>query len=205
VEVSGFVFAALLMGWISAEALAGHQIAINVASFTFTIAMAISGAASVRVGQALGRRDLEGVRLAGATALKVGVVLACCSGLALVLLREPIAHLYGLSGETFRITTSLLLIAAFFQLADSTQAIAAGLLRGVSDTRTPAIINAIGYWVFAIPFGSLGAFVLTDNEPEPIWWGLSLALAIASAALIWRFRVITRTDRLLCSASLSAQ
>lgn len=194
-EFAGFGVAIMFMGWINADAVAGHQVALNVASLTFTVALGISGAVSVRVGQAVGRRDLLGIRVAGWTAWQAGVAFSLASGLALVLFRYPIASLYGLEGEALEIAAQLLYIAAFFQLADIAQAIGFGILRGMSDTRLPVVFNAVAYWGIGVPFGYIGAFyVLPAQGPEVIWWGLSLALFLVAGALVARFYVRTRTQ-----------
>jgi MATE family multidrug resistance protein len=187
-EFTGFGVAIMFMGWISADAVAGHQVALNVASFTFTFAMGVGAAVSVRVGQAVGRRDLAGVRAAGWTAWQAGVVFALLSGVALIALRWPLAGAYGLSGEAQAVAAKLLYIAAFFQLADIGQAIGFGILRGMGDTRMPAVFNAVSYWGLGVPFGYMGAFYWWPARgPELIWWGLSIALFLVATALVRRF------------------
>jgi multidrug resistance protein, MATE family len=192
-EFLGFGVAIMFMGWISADAVAGHQVALNVASLTFTFAMGVSAAVSVRVGQAVGRRDLEGVKAAGWTAWQAGVIFAVLSGVVLILLRQPIAALYGLEGGAQAVAVKLLYIAAFFQLADIGQAIGFGILRGMGDTKMPAVFNAVSYWGFGVPLGYLGAFYWWPwRGPEVVWWGLSLALFMVASALVRRFWWQTR-------------
>ncbi len=192
-EFAGFGAATLLIGLLGADEVAGHQVAINVASLTFTVALGISAAASVRVGHAVGRRDVVAARRAGWTAWSVGAAFGTACAVVLALTRHDIVSLYVSGGRVAEVAGSLLWIAAVFQLADMTQAIGFGVLRGMSDTRVPVLFNVVAYWFVGLPVGGWIALKMTDS-PEPIWWGLTGALAMVAAALIARFRVLTRTE-----------
>lgn len=191
-EFAGFGMATLLIGLLGEDEVAGHQVAINVASLTFTVALGISAAASVRVGHAVGRRDIEAVRRAGWTAWAVGAVFGTVCAVLLFVTRHEIVGLYVGGGRVSDFAASLLLIAAVFQLADMTQAIGFGVLRGLSDTRLPALFNVLAYWLVGLPVGGWFALKVTER-PEPVWWGLTGALAIVALLLIARFRALTRT------------
>ena len=189
-EVAGFTTASILLGLFGAITLAGHQIALNFAGLTFTAALGISSAASVRVGQARGREDVGGIRRAGWAAIAVGLTMAVTMGAAMALARGPIASLYTSDLETWQMATSFLLIAAAFQLADQTQAIGFGVLRGLDDTRIPTLFNVVAYWLIGLPLGAWWAFG-PAGDPRGIWWGLTVALCIVAIALLIRFRVLT--------------
>jgi len=202
-EFSGFGGTTLLMGLLGEATLAGHQVALNVASLTFTVALGISSAASIRVGQAYGRRDLISLRTTGQVAWQVGVVLSLLYGVVFIIFGEAIARLYVDDPATVAVGASLLTIAAAFQLADTAQAIGFGLLRGLGDTRVPVIFNAVGYWLIGMPLGYLGSFVLS-RSPEPLWWGLTLALTLVAIALVARFfQHVRRLSRAWEQASVS--
>ena len=87
----------------------------------------------------------------------------------------------------------LLLFAAVFQISDSTQAISAGLLRGIKDVKTPTILIGIAYWVVGIPFGYLLAFHF-DMGAAGMWLGLIMGLTLASVFLITRFFKMTKRN-----------
>ncbi len=190
-EAGGFCAVTFLMGLKGELQLAGHQVALSFASVTFTVAMALSSAASVRVGQAYGRRDVEGVRQAGWTAFAVGFTLACGFAVLMWCGRGLIARAYINDPETVLVAAGFLAIAAVFQVADATQAIGFGVLRGLGDTRVPTTFNIVAYWLVGLPLGIWGAFV-TGDRPEWLWWGLTIALVIVAAGLLVRFRVQVR-------------
>ncbi len=190
-EVAGFTVVTFLVGLFGAQALAGHQIALNLAGMTFTVALGVGAAGSVRVGQALGAGDPAGVRRAGWTAIAVGIVFAAGSALVIWYGREWIARLYSPDPETIRMGASFLAIAAAFQFADMAQAIGFGVLRGLDDTKVPVLFNVVGYWVLGVPLGALGAFYWSD-DPRWLWWGLTGALSLVAVSLLTRFWLLTR-------------
>jgi MATE family multidrug resistance protein len=193
-EIGAFAFATFLIGNLGAVALAGHQIALNVASFTYMVPLGIGSAAAVRVGQAIGARDPLGAARAGWMALFFGVCFMSCAGLGLFLFPHYIARIYTPQADVVRVGATLLLIAAVFQLFDGLQVVATGALRGTGNTRVPMLANLIGYWVIGLP---LGAFLCFKQRMGAIgmWVGLCLALVlIGSGLLIVWHRTIARLD-----------
>lgn len=190
-EMGVFSFAVVMMGWIDATSIAAHQIAIQIASVTFMVPMGIGQAATVRVGQALGRRDPPGMRRAGFVALALGIVFMTTMSLVIALFPAWLAGLYlnedlADSAEVLALAASLLYVAAAFQIVDGMQAIGAGALRGLNDTQVPMVAAGIGYWIvgfgtawtlgFAFGLGAVG-----------IWIGLALGLAATAIYFLFRF------------------
>lgn len=192
-EMGSFALTTVLMGLFGQTILAGHNIALNVAALTFVVALGVSSAASVRVGHAYGRRDVEGVAIAGRAAFAVAIAWATIGSACMVLFREPITALYSSEPTTMAAASAFLIIAALFQFADTSQAIGFGVLRGTGDTKVPAAFNIGGYWLFGIPVGVVLAFdgvpqpMEEGGRPEWLWWGLTLALVAIAIALALRF------------------
>ncbi len=182
-EVGVFAAATALAGRISAQALAAHQIALNMAAFTFMVPFGLASAAAVRVGHAVGRRDLPGVRSAGWTAIAMGV--GFMSTAAVVFLVAPRALIGAFTDEPDVIQTgvALLFVAAAFQLFDGLQGVTTGVLRGVADTRTPMLWNLAGHWLLGLPLGYTLCFVLGFGVVG-LWWGLSTGLMVCGVALL---------------------
>ena len=190
-EVTVFNAAVFVMGLIGRAPLAAHAIAIQIASLCFMVPMGIGQAATVRVGYAHGRRDPAGVGRAGWLALMLGTGFALCSGSLLIgAPRLLIGAFLDVSApenaEVTRLAISFLAVAALFQLVDCGQAVAAGILRGLQDTRVPMIIAAIGYWVIGIGVGTLLAFPLGMGGLG-IWLGLASGLGVVAVLLITRW------------------
>src|SRR5690606_886334 len=112
----------------------------------------------------------------------------------LVVARYSIASTYVDDAETIAVATSLIVVAAAFQLADAAQCIGFGLLRGMNDTRVPATFNFLGYYALGLPLGAWGTLVVW-RSPAPMWWGITLALSIVAGLVILRFR--WRLDRMV--------
>jgi len=191
-EYGVFSAAALLAGLISTTALAAHQIALQVAAILFMGPFGIGMAATIRVGHAAGRNDVDGVRRAGLAAALLGLMLGIAVTAAVILGRFAIARLFlGSTGGTIEATVALaatlLLVGATFFITDGLQAIAAGALRGLKDTRMPLLFAAIGYWVIGFPAAWALAFP-ADLGAVGVWIGLSIGTTIYAALLILRFR-----------------
>jgi MATE family multidrug resistance protein len=194
-EYGVFAAAALLMGWLGTAALAAHQIALQTAAIMFMVPFGISMAATVRVGQAVGRGDAPGTRRAGFTALALGTAFMATMTLLVALTRHWIPALYlgaeaETAVETVALAAKLLLLGASFFIFDGVQTIGAGALRGLHDTRVPLVYAAVGFWLvgFSSAYG-LG-FPLGFGA-EGIWIGLTLGLFVYASLLVWRFHRLT--------------
>ena len=190
VEVSMFAGVALIIGSISAIAVAGHQIAINVASITFMVPLGISLATTVRVGNALGRGDAEGVSRAGWIGHLLVLATQLVSATVLLALPRQIAGIYTVDDRVIAIAVQLLVLAAIFQLSDGLQVVAAGALRGLKDTRGPMVITVVAYWLLGLPFGYWLCFE-RDLGPKGLWIGIIVGLTAAGLLLAWRFRQLS--------------
>ncbi|MGB3408422.1 MAG: MATE family efflux transporter [Jannaschia sp.] len=190
-----FVASALMMGWLGTTALAAHGIAIQIAALTFMVHMGLSAAATVRVGQAWGRRDRPAlIRAAVAAAmLSFGAVLLATA--VYLGLGRPIIAIFvdptdPVAPEILELGVRLLVLAALFQLVDAAQVMALGSLRGVQDTRLPMVFAIVSYWALGIPASYCLGFVL-GLGPDGIWLGLVVGLAAAALALTVRFVRLT--------------
>ena len=192
-----FGAAAVLMGLIGVDEVAAHAIALNIAAFAFQVPFGIAQAATIRVGLAFGARDRRWIGRAGNVALALGIgVMAFTALLMWVAPGLPVSAYVDPALPANRRVAALaqqfLMIAALFQLADGAQAVAAGALRGLQDTRVPMLMAAFGYWV--IGFGSMTALgFATSLGGVGVWWGLAAGLLVVSALLIARW---TRRERL---------
>jgi len=191
-EYGLFAAAALLAGLIGVTALAAHQIALQVVAVLFMVPFGISMAATIRVGHAAGRNDIDGVRRAGFAAAVLGLMLGAVITAAVVLGRFAIARLFlgnadGAADATIALAATLLLVGATFFITDGLQAIAAGALRGLKDTRMPLLFAVIGYWIIGFPAAWALAFQ-ADLGAVGIWIGLSIGTTVYAVFLVLRFR-----------------
>jgi len=186
-ETGVFAVVTVLIGKLGATALAGHQIALQTVSMTYMMPLGISSAAAVRVGQAIGRGDREGMARAGWTALGLGAAVMSCAAIALLVFPYWIARLFTPEPVVIAAGMVLLRIAAIFQLFDGLQVVATGALRGARDTRTPMICHFTGYWVIGLPLGALLCFRFGMGAPG-LWIGLSAGLIAIGVVLVevWR-------------------
>ncbi len=194
-EVGLFAAAALIMGMFGGEPLAGHQIAMQLASMSFMVPLAVGTATSVRVGQAAGRRDLGGVRRAGWLGVVVAaafmLVTACLYILAPEVLTAVFIDVADPANRAVVTYAALFLtMAGAFQVVDGVQVAAIGALRGLKDTRVPMLMTLLSYWAVGFTTGITCAFAL-DMGPRGMWFGLIAGLSCAALLLCLRFRSLT--------------
>jgi multidrug resistance protein, MATE family len=184
-EVGAFSGAVLLAGRIGQEEQSAHQIAIQIAYFTYMFYLGISTAASIRVGNAVGRKDYPSLRMASIAAVGSGLGFVFLFASFILLARNHLPWLYIDEQAVCDIASRLLLIAAFFQLFDGMQSIVIGALRGVSDVRIPTAVTFIAYWVIGLPSAFLFSEVFRLGV-KGIWYGLTIGLGFSAILLILR-------------------
>lgn len=188
-ESSIFAVIALLIGGLGATVVAGHQIALNFSSMVFMVPYSLGMAATVRVGQALGRGEPREARFAAGVSMAAALGYACLSASLMLLLREDIAQIYTPDTTVIAVATTLLVYSALFQFSDAIQVTAAGALRGYQDTRVTMILTLFAYWGIGLPVGYV--LGLTDwfgqpSGPSGLWQGLIVGLTCAGGMLAVR-------------------
>ncbi|MCK0180130.1 MATE family efflux transporter [Flavobacteriaceae bacterium S0862] len=199
-EVAIFTAAIWLSGLLGKNPQAANQIALNLSSMTFMVAMGLSVAAMVRVGNQKGLRDFKELRRIGFSIFLLGMGLAFIFAILFLLFHKMLPTIYvDLNDasnfidntEVVSIAAKLLIASAIFQLSDSAQVIILGALRGLQDVKIPTLITFVSYWVIGFPisyflgkedaYGSFG-----------IWLGLLVGLTSAAILLYLRFNYLTK-------------
>ena len=190
-EAGIFGAAAFLMGNIGASQLAAHTVALQIAALAFQVPFGVGQAATIRVGYFYGARDPDGMKRAGWTAIVVGTGFMAFTALLMIMIPKPLIAIYvdpwdPKNAVLVGFALQYIVIAAAFQLFDGMQAVAAGALRGLQDTRIPMWIAAFAYWVPGIGTAlALGFY--TPLEGVGVWIGLATGLTVAAALLGWRW------------------
>lgn len=188
-EVLAFASGAIMMGWISTTALAAHQVALNLASISFMIALGLGSAATVRISNFLGEHKPTEAMKAGWTTIQLVVGYELFSALLYVLGRTLFPTFYTVDLEVIQLASYLLLFAAIFQLVDGVQAVALGVLRGLHDHNVPTLIAGVSYLAVALPTSYVVAFVFKVG-PGGIWIGYVAGLIVAAVGYLLRIRYI---------------
>ncbi|RDZ27519.1 MATE family efflux transporter [Lysobacter silvisoli] len=194
-EGSLFIATALLIGRLGEVPAAAHQIAINLSALCFMVPMGLAEATTVRVGHALGRADLGGVRRAAAAGLAIVLATQLVSGIVLLSANDLLVSVYTDDVAVAGLAASLLLYAAAFQFPDGVQVLSAGALRGLQDTKVPMLLAAAAYWGVGMSLGA-GLGLGLGWGPKGMWIGLIAGLTVAALLLSTRFVRSSRPDRL---------
>jgi multidrug resistance protein, MATE family len=189
-EVGIFALVGVLAARLGTVPLAGHQVVLSLASFTYTMSLGIAAAGSVRVGSAIGSRRLEATRVAGRAAFIGGGAIMSIGALLFALAPRQLARLVTDQESVILAAIPLFSIAALFQISDGLQAVGSGVLRGAGDTHFSFVANLIGHWAIGAPV----AWYLGFHRGMGIvglWWGLCAGLTAVAVMLIYRYERLT--------------
>ena len=184
-----FLFTAsfVIIGWISKEALAAHQVANQIADMTFMLALGIGSATTIRVSHQLGEGNIHGVRMASNASIHLVLLMNTIGAALMIGLRNYIPMLFTEDREVIAIASQLIIIAGLFQYADGLQAVGAAMLRGITDVKVPMMIAFVAYIVVGLSVGLMCGFPLQMGAVG-IWIGFICGLALAAICFHIRFR-----------------
>lgn len=204
-ETGLFAASAMMMGWLGQVTLAAHGVALNLAGMSFMVHLGLSNAATVRVGQAYGQGDLGRTRAAGLAAIVVSLAVSGLTVMVFLGFDRSLVGAFIDPGDPHRTAilaagSTLLGVAALFQVFDGAQALALGLLRGMADTRVPMVMAILGYWALGVPASYVLGFGTgwfdggskAGHGGAGVWSGLVVGLAAVSVLLMIRFWRRTR-------------
>jgi MATE family multidrug resistance protein len=154
-EVSVFTYIPLVIAHLGEIQVAAHQIALNVCSLMFMVPLGLSQAITVRTGYQLGKGSPELAQIVSRTGISIAFLFGLCSMSLIMLNSSIIPPLYTTDENVISLASSLLILAAIFQLTDTVQITAAGSLRGYQLTTVPMLLTIIAFWGVAIPAGYL--------------------------------------------------
>jgi len=187
-ETIAFTSAFVIIGWISKEALAAHQIANQICDMTFMVILGIGSATTIRVSHQLGADNLYGVRMASNASIHLVLVINAVGAALIIGFCDRIPLLFTDDQQVIAIASQLLVWAGVLQLADGLQVVAASMLRGITDVKVPMVIAMISYTVICLSVGLVLAFPL-ELGAQGIWIGFVVGLAVAAICLHIRFQV----------------
>lgn len=199
-EVAIFTAAIWLSGILGKNPQAANQIALNLSSMTFMVAMGFSVTAMIRVGNQKGLGRFLELRRIAFSIFFITIIFASFFGLFFFLFNEqlPLLYLdqhdpvnYADNMEVLAIASKLMLIAAIFQISDSVQVTVLGALRGLQDVKIPTLITFLAYWVVGFPI-SFYLSMYTQYKSTGIWIGLLAGLTTAALFLFWRFNILSK-------------
>lgn len=185
-EAGAFMVGGLMVGWLGAKALAAHQIALSIASFTFMMAGGLGATATIRVSNLVGAKRYDELKLVSKSIFILVIVFMCVMAVVFLLLNEQIAQLFINELDVVLIAAQLLIVASVFQLFDGIQVVAISALRGFSDVKIPTLIALFSYWLVSLP---IGYYFVTQTEwgALGVWFGFLSGLGLAAILLTYRF------------------
>jgi MATE family multidrug resistance protein len=198
-EMTVFSLVSLLVGSIGIAAIGANTIGGNLNWFVFVIPMALGSAASIRVGYHVGAKDYALAAKVARLSVLISATYAFLASLVLVLGREVLPRIYTSDPAVLALTAEVLLIVAAYQFFDCTQATMIGALRGYKDTQYPMIISIIGYWLIALPVGTILGWGLLGWNLGVLgfWIGLGCGVGfVALFAIVRLYRTSRDVDRI---------
>ena len=190
-EVGVFTAAIWLAGTMGTIDQAANQIALNLSSMTFMIAVGLGVTATIRVGNQKGLRNFSELRRVSLSIFLQVFIIECIFALAFIALKDFLPMVYIDNDAVVNTAASLLLIAGFFQLSDGFQVVVLGALRGLQDVKIPTYITFVAYWIVGFPICYILGKVLGYGS-QGIWIGLLAGLSVSAVLLYLRFNYLTK-------------
>lgn len=184
-EIAAFYGAVVMMGWISIQHKAAHQIAIGYVALTYMAATGVAAAGGIRVGAGMGERSKTAILRAGTTALVMGTAFMGICAVILLVFNHELAS-YVKDEQVIMLAAQLIIWGGFFQLFDGIQCVSLGVLRGMQDVNVPTLITVFAYWGVGLPMSYILGFHY-NLQHIGIWIGLTLSLFASASLLSWRF------------------
>ncbi|WP_304156168.1 MATE family efflux transporter [Mesonia mobilis] len=190
-EVAIFTASVFLAGTLGTNAQAANQVALNLSSMTFMIAVGIGVTATIRVGNQKGQHNYEELRRIAFSTFFLVFIIEAFFALGFILLKDLLPGFYIDNAEVIALAAQLLIVAALFQLSDGLQVVILGALRGLQDVRYPTLICFFAYWVIGFPVSYL---LGKENAMGSmgIWFGLLAGLSASSILLYIRFNYLSK-------------
>ncbi len=185
-EVLAFSLGSILMGWLGEVALAAHQIALSMASFTFMIANGVAMATTIRVAHQYGAKNYREMRYAVFASVHLAVLFMSCTALIFLVFRNELPRLFTTDPAVIAVAGNLFIMAGIFQVFDGVQVVALASLRGLADVKKPLVYAIFCYLIVSLPISYLFAFEFNQG-PQGIWFGFVAGLGLAAILFFTRF------------------
>ena len=181
-----FTLSVIVVGWISKEAVAAHQIASQVSNLTFMLALGIGAGTTIRVSHQLGKGDLPAVRMASNASIHLVILMNTIGAAIMIGLRNYIPYLFTEDEAVIPIASQLLVFAGLYQYSDGLQTVGAAMLRGITDVKMPMVIAFVSYIIVGMSVALVCTFPLGMGAAG-IWVGFIVGLTFAAVLFHTRF------------------
>jgi multidrug resistance protein, MATE family len=195
-EIGLFTIVTYLMGLLGTEVLAAHQVVLQTIAITFMVPLAMSYAATIRVGQEIGQNGLLGATRAGYIGAAIGLGFMSIMAVILLLFPQQIIGIFidtsdPRNANVVTLATGIMTIAAISQILDGPQKIIMGALYGLQDTRIPMMLSLLAFWGVGLSSGYFLGFH-TSLGGSGLWIGQSIGIAISAVMFFWRFHHLVK-------------
>ncbi len=190
-EQGAFSFTTIMVGWLGAVSLAGHQVAMNVSYLVFMILQGLGAATTIRVSHQLGMKAIGDMRKAAHASYHITTLTIILSTILIITFRHDIPRFFTQDPAVIAQSANLLIIAAIYLIPDGYQVVSLGALRGIADVKKPMIYSSMAYLGLNIPVGYICGFVLNLGTMG-IWVGFVVGLTTVAICFMRRFEQRTR-------------
>ena len=185
-EALAFIVTGIMMGWFGTEAISANQIGNTYGNCTFMMVLSVGSATTICISHAFGRRDINEIADGVRSALTMTIIWGITVIVAFISLRNLMPQLFSDNQEVIALASQMLVLYGTFQLSDALQCVLVGILRGLQQVRSIAIISFIAYIVINIPVGYFVAFTLEMGAPGLI---VGYIVGLSTAAILYGLQV----------------
>lgn len=186
-EASAFMLSTIMMGWISVEGLAAHQIALSISTLSFMLYQGIAASTTICISSLYGQKNWVEIKDTGWAAIHLVLAMVVVLSTLFLTLRNVLPSLFSKEPAVIGLTAQFIVVMVIYQFFDALQIVFGSILRGLSDVNIPSLMTFVAYFLVSLPTSYLCAFCLGMGEVG-IWWGLPVGLATAAMLFMLRFK-----------------
>ncbi len=194
-EITIFASISVLVAPLGALVVAAHQSALNFSSMVYMLPVSIASAVSIRVGFNIGKKNMQGAKIASFAGLTIALIMSLLTAILTVIFRVQIASMYTSNLIVIKLAGSLLLFAALYQCSDAVQSVAAGALRGYKEMVAIFIRTFISYWIVGLPLGyilGMTNYIVKPLGAKGFWIGITVGVTVSAVLLIQHLLTIQK-------------
>jgi putative MATE family efflux protein len=152
--------------------IAAYSVAGRIDGMAGLPAMNFGQALSTYVGQNIGARKMDRVKLGLTATLSMSTWIALITSIIIIIFRHPLMALFVNDEAVIKIGGEYLVIVGSFYIFFSTMFVVGGVMRGAGDTLIPMFITLFSLWLIRIP---IAAVLSKPLGAHGIWWAIPIA------------------------------
>lgn len=156
----GFMLTAIMAANQGNDAMAAHQVGMNIMGLSFAFGDGLQATAVALIGRSLGEKDPELAKAYGAICRRIGMIISAVLSVLYFIGARPLFRLFFKEEQIVNIGVHIMYVIIFVVVFQVSQVIYMGCLRGAGDTLYTAIASTISVTIIRTLASFVGGYIL---------------------------------------------